>query len=374
MRLLKASTNGGFSPIWFSDNKIPPYAILSHRWDADDQEVTLQDLTSGTVITKQGYTKIQFCGKQAKDDGLEYFWVDSCCIDKSSSAELSKAINSMFRYYRNADRCYVYLSDVSTTSSNDWGSLEPKFRNSRWFTRGWTLQEFLAPRIVEFFSKEGHKLGDKVSLERVLHEVTGVATGALRGDSLSQYSTTEKLSWAEKRDTKEPEDKAYSLLGIFDVFLSPIYGEGEEHALDRLHEAIEQAVNRKEGKRKKGLTKAIQVLRPNDPSADIIVRTHLGGPSAVDIIRELTGAELKIHNGKQQVVLSNGILITPMPFIHLDGFEDKGVEHLFPPSHEVGFLGAFRTGNTYKKEKKKEPVPKSCISFLILANPEADIL
>src|ERR1700755_2268748 len=111
MRLLKANVDGSFSLTWFTGDQIPPYAILSHRWEADNnQEVTYQDLTDDLTTRKLGYSKINFCGDQAKSDYLEYFWVDSCCIDKSSSAELAESLNSMFRWYQNAAKCYVYLS------------------------------------------------------------------------------------------------------------------------------------------------------------------------------------------------------------------------------------------------------------------------
>jgi hypothetical protein len=100
MRLLKINRNGNFSQTRFGPNDIPPYAILSHTWEADNQKLTFQEMTTGTGRSKADYRKIQFCGDQAKEDGLEYFWVDSCCIDKTSSAELSEAINSMFRWHQ----------------------------------------------------------------------------------------------------------------------------------------------------------------------------------------------------------------------------------------------------------------------------------
>ena len=114
MRLLSTNTDGGFSLTSFTRNNIPSYAILSHTWGADDQELTFQDMINGSGRNKAGYRKIQFCGDQAKKDGLQYFWVDSCCIDKSDAIELQTSINSMFRWYQNAAKCYVYLSDIST--------------------------------------------------------------------------------------------------------------------------------------------------------------------------------------------------------------------------------------------------------------------
>jgi hypothetical protein len=143
----------------------PPYAILSHTWDENnDNEVNFADITNGTPERKIGFSKILFCGKQAICDGLQYFWVDTCCIDKSNSAELSEAINSMFRWYQNAARCYVYLTDVSSHNNS---RAQPRLQliHSRWFTRGWTLQELIAPSSVEFFTSEGDRIGNKSSLE-----------------------------------------------------------------------------------------------------------------------------------------------------------------------------------------------------------------
>jgi hypothetical protein len=243
MRLLQLKTNGEFVLTEDLISNIPPYAILSHTWGNDNEEVTFKDLAEGPRSTKTGYRKIQFCAEQAARDGLQYFWVDTCCIDKSNNTELSEAINSMFRWYRNAAKCYVYLSDVSTSEHNQNNlspqSWEAAFRKSRWFTRGWTLQELIAPPSVEFFSKECKRLGDRKSLERQVHEVTGLAVRALQGGALFEFSIAERMSWAEKRETKREEDKAYSLLGIFDICMPLIYGEGIENAFRRLHKEIE---------------------------------------------------------------------------------------------------------------------------------------
>jgi hypothetical protein len=164
MRLLRRSDDGEFQFTNYLDDKatIPPYAILSHTWGADNAEVTFEDLGNGSGKTKLGYNKIQLCAKQAEQDGLQYFWVDTCCIDKANKAELSHAINSMFRWYRDAIRCYVYLSDVSNPAFGCSQLLwESEFRKSTWFTRGWTLQELLAPSLVEFYSQSGSDLATK---------------------------------------------------------------------------------------------------------------------------------------------------------------------------------------------------------------------
>jgi hypothetical protein len=244
MRLLKHSQGGDFELISFNDDDPPPYAILSHTW-TEGQEVTYNELVAGTGKDKTGYAKIRFCGGRATADGLEYFWVDTCCIDKSTSHELSTAINSMFRWYQRASKCYVYLSDVQVPDEVidaqafqiTW---EEAFRQSRWFTRGWTLQELLAPATVEFFSKEGKRLGSRISLEQEIYEITKIPIRAFRGQSLTEFDVGERMSWAAKRTTTLKEDKVYCLLGIFGVFLSLIYGEGEEYATLRLREEIQR--------------------------------------------------------------------------------------------------------------------------------------
>ncbi|KAF2192930.1 HET-domain-containing protein [Zopfia rhizophila CBS 207.26] len=245
MRLLRCSDAGEFSLTkdLVGNDKIPPYAILSHTWGTDTEEVTFEDLTNGTGGDKPGYKKIRFCGEQARQDGLQYFWVDTCCINKANYTELSQAINSMFRWYRNATRCYVYMSDVSAFHINEELSLQPwesDFRKSRWFTRGWTLQELLAPSLVEFFSQERQRLGDKISLKQQIYEITGIPNSVLQGVPLPQFSVNERLSWIELRQTKLEEDKAYSLLGIFGVHIPLIYGEGRESAFKRLQEEIDK--------------------------------------------------------------------------------------------------------------------------------------
>ncbi|RYN46778.1 hypothetical protein AA0118_g12387 [Alternaria tenuissima] len=200
---------------------------------------------------KRGYAKLKFCAEQATKDGLEHFWVDTCCIDKSSSAELSEAITSMFRWYKNSAQCYVYLADVTTREEKvDHETLDHEapdvtwvsdFQTSRWFTRGWTLQELLAPRVVLFFSRDGRLLGDKSSLEQHIHDVTSISISALRGASLDSFSVEERMSWARSRITKREEDSAYSMLGIFGVSMVPIYGEEKAAALRRLRREIKEA-------------------------------------------------------------------------------------------------------------------------------------
>jgi hypothetical protein len=244
MRLLQRLPDGDFKLVSFDDDAPPPYAILSHTW-IEGQEVTYNELVAGKGREKTGYAKICFCSERAAADDLQFFWVDTCCIDKSTSDELSTAVNSMFRWYQRASRCYVYLSDVSlpedvTDAESFRITWAEALRRSRWFTRGWTLQELLAPPSVEFFSKEGKRLGSRISLEQEIHKITRIPVGVLRGQSLTDLSVEERMSWTAERTTTLKEDKAYCLLGIFGVFLSLIYGEGEAHATLRLKEEIQK--------------------------------------------------------------------------------------------------------------------------------------
>ncbi|KAL9084626.1 MAG: hypothetical protein Q9165_007981 [Trypethelium subeluteriae] len=246
MRLLERDSKNELVLHEFGDEHAPAYAILSHTWAADKEEVSYQDVEAGINKCKVGYKKLQFCAEWAAADGLRYFWVDTCCIDKRDNTELSKAITSMFRWYQKAARCYVYLSDVPMQDGNvdtrqPNGAWELAFRKSRWFTRGWTLQELIAPNLVEFFNSEGERLGNKLTLEVMIYDVTGIPISALRQTPLSKFSINEQMSWAAHRHTKEPEDEAYCLIGMFDISMPLLYGEGRQKALKRLHEEINKS-------------------------------------------------------------------------------------------------------------------------------------
>ncbi|KAL5371063.1 hypothetical protein DPSP01_014517 [Paraphaeosphaeria sporulosa] len=261
MRLLRYEDDGRLTITSFDDDAIPRYAILSHTWGADTEEVTFAELAQGDGKHKSGYKKICFCGEQAQQDGLQYFWVDTCCIDKSDKAELSFAIQSIFRWYQNATKCYVYLSDVSTKERKLEDMLtqlswESAFKSSRWFTRGWTLQELLAPNIVEFFAQEWERLGDKISLRFLIQKITGIPCEALDGAPLSRFSVDERLRWKGDRETKREEDAWYSLSGIFDVEIAPAYSEGAASAFKRLKGEIDK------------LEICIRDLRNTDPRHD----------------------------------------------------------------------------------------------------------
>ncbi|KAF2844750.1 HET-domain-containing protein, partial [Plenodomus tracheiphilus IPT5] len=266
MHLLKYGENGELTITSFDDDELPLYAILSHTWGADKEEVTFADIKNSGGKAKPGYEKIRFCGEQARQDGLEYFWIDTCCINKTNKAEHSHAIQSMFWWYQNATRCYVYLSDVLTRKRKLDDMLgkfawEPAFRSSRWFTRGWTLQELLAPSKVEFFSLEWEKLGDKTSLMSLIHRITSIPYEVLNGAPLFQPAT------------KREEDGAYSLQGILYVKLAPVYGEGAVGAFRRLMDEIDSS------------KRCVQDLRSTDPHEDMTRIEQIKGGLLADSYR-----------------------------------------------------------------------------------------
>lgn len=235
---------------------VPEYAILSHTWGKF--EVTLQDIESGTKRHDEGFIKIRNCCAQVQEDGYDWVWIDTCCIDKTSSAELSEAINSMFKWYAESAVCYVYLSDVPAPKPH---FPEREFRAARWFTRGWCLQELVAPRHVEFYAAKWTDIGTRESLMDVIHDITGIDKRVLgEGDDshdlsflaretarlshfqritdrLSVCSAAERMSWASMRQTSRTEDMAYCLLGIFQINMPLLYGEGSK-AFYRLQEEI----------------------------------------------------------------------------------------------------------------------------------------
>ncbi|KAI1443506.1 heterokaryon incompatibility protein-domain-containing protein [Annulohypoxylon stygium] len=220
----------------FFEDQIPPYAILSHRWGPN--ELTYKDVADCSIFPKND--KIDGCCKQAITDGLEYVWVDTICIDKSSSSELSESINSMFAWYRDSQVCYAYLSDV--TSELRYVSEDSRFRRSEWFLRGWTLQELLAPRIVRFYTKSWDFIGSTEPPHgkfcMLLQEITAIPKEVLIGSQpITHISVATRMRWAANRQTTRKEDTAYCLLGVFGVNMSLLYGEGE-NAFKRLQEEI----------------------------------------------------------------------------------------------------------------------------------------
>ncbi|KAM5546140.1 hypothetical protein V8D89_000266 [Ganoderma adspersum] len=186
--------------------------------------------------------KIRDACRVARENGYRYIWIDSCCIDKSSSSELSEAINSMYQWYGLADVCYAYLADVPPRLREDHQAEGSCFRESRWFTRGWTLQELIAPINVVFLSGDWTPIGSKHTLDSLIESVTKINHRALLHlEPLDKFSVAQRLSWAADRVTTREEDRAYSLLGIFDINMPTLYGEGDR-AFRRLQEHIMQRI------------------------------------------------------------------------------------------------------------------------------------
>jgi hypothetical protein len=273
MRLLNVNTHK-LDLVEFFGDQIPLYAILSHTWGND--EVTFQDLQRGHYEHKLGFTKIRLTCQQAKQDGLSWCWVDTCCIDKSSSAELSEAINSMYNWYARAQVCYAYLADVCsivcldpspvtrspsppirgygiasyehTTNTNRPRYIETParnvtkdvaFRDSRWFRRGWTLQELIAPRRLKFFGRSWEPLGERdAELLSAVTNLTGLS-GVVVGNHrvLRDIPIAQRMSWMTHRRTTRKEDETYCLLGIFEANMPLLYGE-EDMAFLRLQEEL----------------------------------------------------------------------------------------------------------------------------------------
>ncbi|ENH99332.1 hypothetical protein COCC4DRAFT_76544 [Bipolaris maydis ATCC 48331] len=219
MRLLNTETLELISFI----GQVPDYVILSHRWE--EEEIVFEDVSKVPLSMKRGFLKVLGTCALAVKHGYKWVWIDSCCIDKSSSAELQESINSMFRWYQRAQICYAYLSDVADKSSG-WGQA---FGKSQWFTRGWTLQELLAPCNVEFYSADWSPIGNNIDV------------AALESDWVmieDEFCAAQKLSWAAHREVSKEEDESYCLFGLFNVNLPLLYGEGEVKAFRRLQQAI----------------------------------------------------------------------------------------------------------------------------------------
>lgn len=221
-----------------------PYAILSHTWG--DDEVTYEDFSNlEQARSKSSHNKIVKTCRLAVSQGLRYAWIDTCCIDKSSSAELTEAINSMFRWYKEAEICYAHIFDLAQRkegSALDWLKDDPTSQY-RWFTRGWTLQELVAAEKINFYDEAWEYRGDKTILIRQLHLATGIDQQVLADSNiLPEIPVARKMSWAARRQTTRTEDMAYCLLGLFDISMAMIYGEGER-AFIRLQEEIARETN-----------------------------------------------------------------------------------------------------------------------------------
>jgi Heterokaryon incompatibility protein (HET) len=249
-----------------NEDEFPPYSILSHTWEQAHHEVSYQDMMTpdrSQLVNKRGFQKILKSAEKARKNDIQWIWVDTCCIDKSSSAELSEAINckiipscayeklnseylAMFKWYQKSRECYVYLADVDLPRlpSSDYDEEDKRYRwfmqtkKSRWYTRGWTLQELVAPRFVQFYDQNWNLMGTKNRHRDALHEITKIPIDVLSGGNPHAKPVAQRMSWAAKRQTARKEDIAYCLLGIMDVNMPLLYGEGGERAFLRLQDQI----------------------------------------------------------------------------------------------------------------------------------------
>ncbi|KAI0364803.1 HET-domain-containing protein, partial [Pilatotrama ljubarskyi] len=213
------------------------YAILSHTWSKDGEQsyqdvLALQEAAQAREAITRGACKI------ARQHGYRFIWIDACCIDKTSSAELSEAINSMFLWYTLADVCFVYMADVPHSLDGPQTGWESAFRESRWHTRGWTLQELIAPEYMLFLDSEWSVIGSKMELASTLAEITGVDEAVLvHAVPVNRISVLDRMRWASERETTRVEDEAYCLMGLFGIHMPTIYGEGRK-AFIRLQQEI----------------------------------------------------------------------------------------------------------------------------------------
>jgi hypothetical protein len=228
MRLIDTET---LELVWFN-GPTSEYAILSHTWG--DDEVSLQEFQQPGREHKSGFQKIKGCCRQAHSDGIKWAWVDTCCIDKTNSAELSEAVNSMYSWYWGSYVCYAFLEDVPPRQPS---FPDDAFSKARWFQRGWCLQELIAPSKVEFYARDWTEIGTKWSLEEKIALITRIPRSVLSKRYLHNHTIAEKMSWASRRSTTRIEDSAYCLMGIFDIHMPLIYGEGQK-AFARLQTAI----------------------------------------------------------------------------------------------------------------------------------------
>ena len=309
---------------FFNDSKEVRYVALSHVWEPDDHLQPFQEiqaihsrcLASGEDPRELVTAKVRDMCSLAASAQYDWVWIDTCCIDKTSSAELSEAINSMYRWYGDSFFCYVYLADVS--DDDDPFIPGSEFRSSRWHTRGWTLQELIAPTRVRFFTKSWHSIGTKSSLAAVLQEVTGVDMDVLLWQNrgwLSNVSVARRMSWASKRTTTRPEDRSYSLMGIFGVNLPIIYGEGSERAFMRLQMGIMRLY----------ADQSIFAWGPIHPNGDIALanvhcpRSFTAHPGRSPTLREDSCARLLASSPTEFASSANFRPIDPRIYAHLFG-------------------------------------------------------
>ncbi|KAH7146502.1 heterokaryon incompatibility protein-domain-containing protein, partial [Dactylonectria macrodidyma] len=320
MRLINART---LKLEVFNDPVPTPYAILSHTWDGD--EVSFEDMKDLNTARKKtaSFSKIEATCRLVLGEGLDYVWVDTCCIDKSSSAELSEAINSMFRWYKNAIYCLAFLSDFS--SGHDLIGASAAARKCRWFSRGWTLQELIAPAVVRFYNADWNFLGTKYGSAKEIETITGIDQGVLKSHThLAAISLAKRMSWAATRRTTRIEDMAYCLLGVFDVTMPMLYGEGPR-AFARLQEEI----------LRKTTDLSLFAWRASEDSeyCSVLAKSpaEFFGCGTIDLNYDqfsfrdeisITNKGVKIHTPLQSIVSEDGIF-----FMDLHCYEETDGEH-----------------------------------------------
>ncbi|PPJ60847.1 hypothetical protein CBER1_07233 [Cercospora berteroae] len=315
----------------------PPneYFTLSHRWTGD--EISYKEYCKGTKVDSPGYKKVEDCCKflQAKH-GSSWVWIDTICIDKRSSAELSEAINSMWEWYWGAKTCYAYLADVDISPGSEHENvcdesymkeLESQLRNSEWFCRGWTLQELLAPRRVQILNQNWQILGHKEAqdgldflrvgargpnLNVVLSGITAIGEQYLedRWTIQNRASIACRMSWASRRKTTKREDQAYCLLGIFNINMPLLYGE-REGAFRRLQEELIRTSNDQSifGWRLKGSLPRVGMLAlgPSDFKHSGDISWYPAHASLCTM--EITNRGVKVHGTVQKHALHLQTLI-----------------------------------------------------------------
>ncbi|KAF4946504.1 hypothetical protein FGADI_11142 [Fusarium gaditjirri] len=244
---------------------VPPYAILSHTWISPKDEVTYRDMKTRTgdikndVYKQKGWSKLKDYCDRAFKDGWEWAWMDTCCIDKTNPVDTQEAINGMFRWYQDAGVCYAHLGDVSLSKASQIVSLpegtdldpstnrllraalKNSFISAKWFTRGWTLQELLAPHYLIFVDREWRHIGTRESWALEIEKVSNIVARHLTAFNPTDFtscSTAMRFSWASGRETTVEEDESYSLLGLFGISLPLIYGEGGRQAFNRLQRQL----------------------------------------------------------------------------------------------------------------------------------------
>ncbi|KAG1817254.1 uncharacterized protein BJ212DRAFT_1270865 [Suillus subaureus] len=359
------------------------YGILSHRWLSLDSEPSFRDIMGGNTLEGPGWEKLsKFCEVANKMYGVELVWSDTCCIDKTSSSELDESLRCMFRWYRNTSICIVYLAETTSIDG---------FYNDEWFTRGWTLQELLAPNTIRFFRKDWAPLtgytNDKADhaanrpIMETIAEVTGISLQDLQAFVPGPFQVDTRMVWAARRRTTRSEDVAYSLMGIFDVSIPIAYGEGAQRAFCRLVEAIMQVSNEPGVLNWAGKPARIHRLSSAFPSAPVCYFGHPDNVrSLADEKREfsLTNRGLRI-----QLLVIPVDLVTPVTppatsiqdraTFRCKAFKISGLTIEGPSFPVLERTGTNRYAYSFgiinyamiQGEGKDPILPKTCIAYLL---------